>query len=351
MSEGRGAGGEGEKPCYNFLMSFPYHEELHIENITVFEKVDFVFSSGINVFIGANGTGKTHAMKLLYCLQHNITDDANQNLYHLINLFQTNSHADILRNQSLVGKFFDAIEPKNAKIGINLSTQPNQTFLITGIYKNQPVFIPSLDMIGHTKKFASTYDLYNIDFDQTHRDIVGLLLSPEKRTLDATSSELLASLEKVMGGTVEEESERFYLKTGQGRHPMPLVADGFKKIATLYQLIKNGLLEPGSTLFWDEPETHLNPILMDELIGVLLKLAQSGVQIFLATHNYVILKELDLQATPEDKVRYFGFEMTANGTQVHATDDYAMLKPNPIMEQFDSIYDRELDRAMGKKQK
>jgi AAA15 family ATPase/GTPase len=151
-----------------------------------------------------------------------------------------------------------------------------------------------------------------------------------------------------MGGSIEEEGERFYLKTAQGRHPMPLVADGMRKIATLYQLVKNGWLEPGAVLFWDEPETHLSPILMDEVIKVLLELARSGVQIFLATHNYVILKEFDLQATKDDSVRYFNFSLDSkNAAQVSWTDDYSQIPNNPISEQFDSIYDRELNRSLG----
>ena len=35
-------------------------------NITAFEQLDIRLSKGVNVFIGANGTGKTHLMKLLY---------------------------------------------------------------------------------------------------------------------------------------------------------------------------------------------------------------------------------------------------------------------------------------------
>jgi AAA15 family ATPase/GTPase len=329
-------------------MPFPHHEELHIENITVFEKVDFVFSPGINVFVGANGTGKTHVMKFLYTIQsckHHTSISTD-----IMNMFQIPHEGDIIRNNG-IGEFQSKYDQMENSWHVYGAFELEKSNKILDKYKNIgniSVFIPSIDMIGHTQRFMSTYDQYKIDFDKTHRDIVGLLLSPERRTLSERSSELLASLEKMMGGTVAEADERFYLITEQRDYYMPLVADGFKKIATLYQLIKNGWLEPGSTLFWDEPETHLSPILMDELIGVLLKLAQSGVQIFLATHNYVILKELDLQATPEDKVRYFGFEMTANGTQVHATDDYAMLKPNPITEQLDFIYDRELDRAIGK---
>ena len=204
-------------------------------------------------------------------------------------------------------------------------------------------------MMGHTKRFISTYDEYQIDFDQTHRDIVALLLSPEKRSTQENQNPGLKILTNILGGEIEEESERFYLKTPQGRQAMPLVADGLRKIATLYQLIKNGWLEPGAVLFWDEPEIHLSPVLMDEVVAVLLELARSGVQIFLATHSYVILKELDLQALAADDVRYFALESTPEGTTVEMTSDYAQLHPNPIAEQFDSLYDRELTRATGRR--
>ena len=39
---------------------------LQLENFTAFESLDMEFSPGINVFVGANGTGKTHIMKVCY---------------------------------------------------------------------------------------------------------------------------------------------------------------------------------------------------------------------------------------------------------------------------------------------
>ena len=41
---------------------------LELENFTCFTKAEMNFSSGINVFIGENGTGKTHVLKALYAL-------------------------------------------------------------------------------------------------------------------------------------------------------------------------------------------------------------------------------------------------------------------------------------------
>ncbi len=39
---------------------------IRLENFTAFARLDQPFSAGVNVIIGANGTGKTHLLKVLY---------------------------------------------------------------------------------------------------------------------------------------------------------------------------------------------------------------------------------------------------------------------------------------------
>lgn len=41
-------------------------QKIRLKNITVFDTLDMQFSDGINVFIGPNGVGKTHLLKILY---------------------------------------------------------------------------------------------------------------------------------------------------------------------------------------------------------------------------------------------------------------------------------------------
>lgn len=41
-------------------------KSVEIKNLTVFPKAKLEFSPGLNVFIGENGTGKTHLLKILY---------------------------------------------------------------------------------------------------------------------------------------------------------------------------------------------------------------------------------------------------------------------------------------------
>ena len=42
-------------------------KSLVLENFTVFPSAHFDFSPGINAFVGENGTGKTHLLKVAYC--------------------------------------------------------------------------------------------------------------------------------------------------------------------------------------------------------------------------------------------------------------------------------------------
>ncbi|MCY4260004.1 MAG: AAA family ATPase [Rhodobacteraceae bacterium] len=43
-------------------------KSLTIKDFTVFKDADLKFSRGLNVIVGANGTGKTHLLKLPYSI-------------------------------------------------------------------------------------------------------------------------------------------------------------------------------------------------------------------------------------------------------------------------------------------
>jgi len=113
-------------------------------------------------------------------------------------------------------------------------------------------------------------------------------------------------------------------------------------------IIQNGTLLNGSVLFWDEPETNLNPRLMKTVVSILLELQRLGVQVFLTTHDYVILKEFDLQAKKDDKILFHSLYRTKDigEIEVASTDDYLKLSPNAIDVIFGSIVDREIEKSM-----
>ncbi len=336
------------------MSNFPYHQNLTLRNFTAFQEASLEFSAGVNVFVGENGTGKTHLMKAMYAVQLAVAQKSHI-YFALSGLFQLRNPSVIMSNLSVLirlgtGEYSASVEgyyggqrwtyvlERNGDVKQGVPLPPMEI---------RPVFIPSIDMMGHTKGFTEAYEEVRLDFDTTCSDIVNLLRLERRNGTE--QSRIVEKLSPILKGDIERDDDgRFYLATEKGRLPMPLVAEGVRKIATLLQLYKNGWLAPGATLFWDEPEVNLNPVLMDEVVGALLELARSGVQVFLATHSYVILKELDLQAKASDDVRFFALEPTAEGTRVHPTDDFTLLAPNPVLDQYASLYDRELTRSTGR---
>src|SRR5262249_50374769 len=123
-------------------------------------------------------------------------------------------------------------------------------------------------------------------------------------------------------------------------------------IGVLLRLLCNGSINPGTTgvLLWDEPEANLNPKLMKRLVKVLLELSRNGQQIVLATHDYVLLKWLDLlmeKKDKEDHVRFHVLQRQDDGKlSVHSTDDYAQLVNTGISKTFGELYDAEVERSL-----
>ena len=127
-----------------------------------------------------------------------------------------------------------------------------------------------------------------------------------------------------------------------------MLAEGWRKLGLLWLLIRNGTLQNGSVLFWDEPEANLNPKMFKTVMSVLLELQRAGVQVFFATHDYVMLKELDLQMTEEDQVAFHSLYRDETGEiACHTTARYLDIHPNAIGEAFDDLYDRQIERSLG----
>ena len=81
----------------------------------------------------------------------------------------------------------------------------------------------------------------------------------------------------------------------------------------------------------------------------MLELQRAGVQVFFATHDYVILKELGLQMTEEDAVAFHSLYRDAEGEiACQTTGRYLDIHPNAIDEAFDDLYDRQIERSMGR---
>lgn len=85
---------------------------------------------------------------------------------------------------------------------------------------------------------------------------------------------------------------------------------------------------------------------MDEVAGAILALARSGVQVFLATHSYIMLREIEVQSRKSDTLRYFALAQTENGVISNPADRYLEISPNPIEQQYADLYDRSIGKRL-----
>jgi len=328
---------------------------LKLRNFTVFENADFAFAAGINVFIGENATGKSHLLKVIYALLDAARVSPAQS-------------PDELVKERLASVFLPALK----KVGrlVRVGAEGSCTLAIKSDHGEthaslnnhgdvgltlhrwdpmpQAVYLPARDVLAMYEGFAPLYKSTELSFDQTYYDLcVALQRQYPRGDAKGPADELAAPLLSLLGGKVELDGPRFYVDLGNGPHEAHLVAEGLRKIATLAHLVSNGSIEQGSVLLWDEPETNLNPRLLAKLAGALRGLAARGVQIFLATHDFLLSHKLSLAAeygTPSDlDVRFFSLhrETTTESVEVETAGTLAKIEHNSILDEYAAHYDEE----------
>ena len=210
------------------------------------------------------------------------------------------------------------------------------------------LYIPPNEFLSTSKGFIFAYNNRETSFDETYYDLsVALDAALLRGSHLAEIQEIIKPLESIIDGKVINEHGRFYIQFTSGEKiEIHLVSEGFRKIAELIYLINNGSLSPNSILFWDEPEANLNPKMMLLIVKMLKVLAAHGVQIFVATHDYLFSQELSLLVEyPSDtNVRFFSFHKPnqQSNITIESGETLADIEHNPILSEYAAHYEREV---------
>lgn len=358
----------------------PKVQSLWLENFTAFEEARFDFCPGINVLIGANATGKSHVMKVIYTLLKiceietkqvrvlNIfipESDTNYNYLNpskLFSIFQANRGDDFVHFNK--EKAFVSLEYNNSSLELRIGIEqhpPNDNYFLR--YKPENfssppplIYLPTQEVLSINRGFVAAYQKRELPYDETYYDLsLALNALPLRKDQLGELQEIIKYLRKIIAGEQAQEDEvvmpqengRFKFSLPEGELDAHLVAEGYRKIATLYYLLRNGSLTKDSILFWDEPEANLNPKLIVEVARVLRMLALAGMQIFVATHDYLLSHELSLLAEYPGQagidVKFFALYRAGRtaGVEVESAQTLAEIENNPILEEFAAHYDRE----------
>ena len=341
---------------------FPSVTRIKLDQFTAFDALDLRPSPGINVLVGANGTGKTHIMKVAYAACE--ATNTKKHIHFAEKLTRLFMPAQgrigrLVKRKRGAGNAVVEVQLGSSEINASFSRLTEQPRLAAVWQKRwkraqlHSVYIPVKEMLANAPGFRSLYAERRIHFEEMYRDVLDrAYLPPLLGAPDAWRRKLLEKLRKALEGKVGVQNEEFYLSSRQGRLEFPLLAEGLRKLGLLWLLIQNGTLTQGSVLFWDEPETNLNPRLFGPVIEILLELQRMDVQVFIATHDYLILKQLDLQTTGQDQVKYHVLHRheASKELQCNTVGSYLAIDPNAIDGAFGEIYDLEVRRSIGNRQ-
>lgn len=353
-------------------------KKLHADNFMLFNNIDIEFSPDINIISGENSTGKTALIKLLYASLKGYADVNDSKL----NITKDSVESSIVRklqgvfrpDHDSVGRLVNRVQGSNrTDVSILLDNgfdmrygfsnrQSTHIELKNSSYADMgnisTAYIPPKEIISATENFGSLYSQYHIAFEETYYDLALLLDRPlRKGPNTAEQNAVMKSFEKIVNGSISQRDKKFYLKVGgAGEFEMGLVSEGYRKLSTVMYLILSGSLTKDSILFWDEPETNMNPKMIQPTIEALIELAKMGVQIFITTHDYFVQQGFNLDASYKNESRkqqkleykYISLNRNIDGRiECECVNDLSDLTHNAIMEEFDAIYDREQGLIYG----
>ncbi|MDV0441732.1 AAA family ATPase [Methanorbis furvi] len=327
--------------------------KISLENVTVFQSLDLPLVNGINIFLGENGTGKTHLMKILYSACQATRPDVSFN-EKLVRVFKP----DNMMIQRIAQRAHGAVTAKitvfseKANISCTFDRKTKKwDAMVSGEDRWEKqmgdltsTFIPAKEILSNAWNLEAAVAKNNVDFDATYVDIIASAKVDISRGKDpASRKKYLEILQKITSGKVFVDNEKFYLMSGNNKLEFALVAEGIRKIALLWQLIKNGTLEHGSVLFWDEPEANINPKYIPVLVDLLLQLQKDGVQVFISTHDYLLAKYFEVKIQPGNEViyhsLYFQDENAKKLVLCESRSVFGELTHNPIAAAYDQLLD------------
>ncbi|RDL43802.1 ATP-binding protein [Marinomonas piezotolerans] len=285
--------------------------EFTLQNFGPITKAEGKSLGKINLILGANSTGKTFLLKALYSAIRSHEEahrgNNNQDFSEVLSdklywTFQVDKIGDIVTKGDghKLNATFSMDDNSSLVFGFGKDTTkkvtPSHNNLVTRA--SNSVFLPPKEVLSLMDVIHKSTEIDKLfGFDATYSDLVKALKLPtQKGRNHAAFSESRKKLESIFHGKVTFEGDKWIYKKGNTKYSIMSTAEGVKKIAILDTLLGNRFLDKDSIVFIDEPESALHPTAIIQLLEIITVLAEAGIQFFIATHSYYVIKKLLLVA-------------------------------------------------------
>ncbi len=336
-------------------------ESIKLKNYGMIRDFECNNLSNINLIIGENGTGKTFLLKALYSAiksveDFNRGDDIRSIEEILADKLRWTFQADRLGD--LVAKPF--IEPLSFKMVWNNKSifyqfSKEASTKIKTYDNNIPpkesnsIFLPAKEVLSLYNIILKSRDIdKSFGFDDTYYDLVkALRISPKQGKNHSAFAQSRNMLKDIIDGKVEfdDDSNKWYYKKGKQTFSIGVTSEGIKKISILDRLLANKYLDKSSVIFIDELESALHPSAISKFLDMLDVIAnEMGIQIFIASHSYFVIKKLYLLALKR-REPLVCISLNQNST-IEISDLSEGMPNNSIINESIKLYQEEINEVL-----
>mgnify|MGYP002624019534 CR=1 FL=1 len=176
------------------------------------------------------------------------------------------------------------------------------------------VFIPAKEVLSLFQVVKKSRDIDKLfGFDDTYLDLARALDISPQQDINQDFSFPMKNLETLINGKLSFENNSWVFKQGNNKFSIFSMAEGIKKLSIFYRLLENGYISPESIIFIDEPESALHPQALIQFFDIIEVLRKIGIQFFIATHSYFVIKKLVLLAKKnKEHIPLLAFEKEHN---------------------------------------
>ena len=333
--------------------------QIKLDNFGPLSGINWSALGKINLVIGGNGSGKTFLLKAIYSSLRTLEEYKRGN--------EQRSAAEILADKlywtfqaekigDLVSKGADA--PLSSALAIDnkdfsYSFGKDTSKQISNLENHVPprasnsVFLPAKEVLSLHQIILKSRELDKVfGFDDTYYDLAkALRIATSKGNNYKEFVQSRRQLEGILGGVIEFDEASGHWLFAKGRHKFPIgvTAEGIKKIAILDTLLGNRYLDTNSVVLIDEPESALHPTAISQLLDIVAMLAERGIQFFMASHSYFVVKKLFLIA----QERGWSIPVISATDSGWVCDDLKNGMPdNPIIAESIRLYQQEVELAL-----
>lgn len=331
---------------------------LELNNFGPIRKLEYESLGNINLIIGGNGAGKTILLKALYSAMRTLEEYRRGNeprstteiladkLYWTFEIDKLGDLVSKGADKSLYFKFNFDDRDFSYEFGKDTTKSIQNLENHVGPRSSNSIFLPTKEVLSLHHIILESRELSKtFGFDDTYLDLArALRQSPTQGRNYPEFTKSRKNLRELVDGKVEydEKSGHWQFKKGNQKFPIGVTAEGIKKISILDTLLGNRYLNSSSVIFIDEPESALHPAAISKLLDIIAMLAECGIQFFMASHSYFVIKKLFLIA---QKNKISIPVISANNDRWDTANLLEGLPDNPIIDESIHIYKEEVELA------